>query len=107
MRGSNNKTVNTIHAQLNFDNEEKVWQRPPSISLILENIYGVLVSDKRHTLMYMHFYDKAEQERIDFNLRQQRILDFKHVNASGITEQKALDDILPRVLGTGYADQLK
>ena len=52
----------------------------------------------------MHFYDKGEQERINFNLRQQSILDFKLVNASGITEQKALDDILPRVLGAGYAD---
>ena len=52
----------------------------------------------------MHFYDKGEQERINFNLRQQSILDFKQVNASGITEQKALDDILPCVLGAGYAD---
>ena len=31
----------------------------------MENVYGVLVADKRHTLMYMHFYDIESEEVID------------------------------------------
>ena len=31
IRGTNNSTVNRILSKNNFDNEEKVWRRPPAI----------------------------------------------------------------------------
>lgn len=65
VRGSQNANVNRILARSNYDQEEKVWLRPPAISLILENIYGVLVSDKRHSVCYLHFFNKVDQEVAD------------------------------------------
>jgi len=62
IRGAKNTSVNRILARANFDNEEKSWMRPPSISLVLDHIYGVLISDKRNTIMYLHFYNKLDQE---------------------------------------------
>ena len=64
LRASNNPTVNMILAQVGFDDDEAVWQRPPSISLALENVYGVLVSDKRNTLCYFHFFEDTVKSEI-------------------------------------------
>lgn len=105
VRGSSNANVNRILAKPNYDNEEKVWQRPPAISLILENIYGVLTSDKRHTICYMHFYNRVDQQVADrIRLKEQ----LTGTKALGLTEQeeKKLDFILPRVLGTDYQQLL-
>lgn len=54
--------MNRIHSKVNFDSQEKTWQRPPPMSMILECIYGVLVSDKRHTVMYMHVMKKLDRD---------------------------------------------
>lgn len=65
IRGTNSSTVNRILSKNNFDSEEKVWLRPPAITLHLENIYGVLVADKRNSLMYIHFFNKLDQDAAD------------------------------------------
>jgi WD40 repeat protein len=57
--------VNKIHSKVGWESKGHDWQRPPPISLILENIYGVLLSDKRHTIMYMHFSNRQDKEKID------------------------------------------
>lgn len=106
IRGSNNTTVNRILCKANFDNEEKVWLRPPSISLILENIYGVLLSDKRHTIMYIHFYNKIDQDAAERLRLKQTIAASKALNL-GETAEKKLDHILPRILGSDYQNLLK
>ena len=65
IRGSNNSTVNRIMGKVNFDAGDKSWKKPPSITLHLEFIYGLLVSDKRHTVMYMHFFSKLDQDVLE------------------------------------------
>ena len=50
IRGSNNVTVNRVLSKLNFDFEEKIWKRPPALSLVMDHIYGVQVSDRRNTV---------------------------------------------------------
>ena len=40
IRGSNNTTVNRVLSRLNFDFEEKIWKRPPAVSLLIDHIYG-------------------------------------------------------------------
>lgn len=106
VRGSNNSTVNRILGRVGFDHEEKVWQRPPELSLILENIYGVLVSDKRHTLMYIHFFSKVDQDVADRIKLKQTISATQALNL-GEGAQKKLDLILPRILGNDYKNLLK
>jgi len=83
-----------------------VWQRPPSISLVLEHIYGVLVSDKRHTVMYMHFFNKLDQDVADRIKLKQAISATKALN-HGEAAEKKLDELLPRTLGTDYQSLLK
>ena len=56
--------VNRILSKVNYQSEQS-WKRPPSISLKLETIYGVLLADKRHTIMYLHFFSKLDQEIAD------------------------------------------
>lgn len=62
IRGANHETVNKILCHHDFEKRVKRWQRPPPISLKLENIYGTLVSDKRNTVMYIHFFNQADQD---------------------------------------------
>lgn len=109
VRGSTNSTVNRIHSKVNFESQEKSWQRPPSISLVLENIYGLLLSDKRHTVMYMHFFSKLDQDVSDRAKA-------KRMQSEGVAAQlmnlgqqaeKKLDLILPRILGTDYQNLLR
>jgi len=63
VRGSNNITTNKVLAQLNFEFQEPVWKRPPSMSLVLDYIYGVQTSDRRNTVFYMHFSSDIEPVR--------------------------------------------
>jgi hypothetical protein len=84
-----------------FDQEEKIWMRPPTISLVLEHVYGALVSDKRHTVMYMHFFNKIDQDVADRAKMKQAISASKALNLGEAAEKK-LDFILPRILGTDY-----
>lgn len=106
VRGTNNGFINRILSKQKFDAEEKVWQRPPSISLVLENVYGALVSDKRHTVMYMHFFNKLDQDVADRVKLKQAISASKALNLGEAAEKK-LDFILPRILGTDYQTLLK
>lgn len=55
IRGTNNQTCNRILSKLNFDFEEKVWKRPPAVSLVMDHIYGAQLSDRRQTVQYVHF----------------------------------------------------
>jgi len=55
IRGSNSSSINRINAKLNFDMEESVWKRPPAVALVLDHIYGAQTSDRRQTVLYMHF----------------------------------------------------
>ena len=82
-----------------FDNEEQVWKRPPSITLNLENIYGVLLSDKRNTIFYLHIFNKLDQDVADRVKLKQTIAASKALNLGEAAEKK-LDWILPRILGT-------
>ena len=59
IRGSNNQTINKVLAKMNFDFEEKVWKRPPAIGLVMDHIYGAQLSDRRNTVMYVHFTPSA------------------------------------------------
>lgn len=42
-------------SKLNFDFDEKVWKRPPALSLVMDHIYGAQLSDRRNTVSYIHF----------------------------------------------------
>ena len=57
MRGSNNATVNRVLAKLNFEFEDKAhsWKRPPTVGLVMDHIYGAQLSDRRNTVLYLHF----------------------------------------------------
>jgi hypothetical protein len=57
IRGTNSTVVNRINAKLNFEFEEATWKRPPAVALVLDHIYGVQTSDRRSTIIYMHFHD--------------------------------------------------
>ena len=61
IRGSNNQTVNRVMAKLNFDFEEKIWKRPPAVGLVMEHIYGAQLSDRRGTVMYLHFTTSTDK----------------------------------------------
>ena len=106
VRGSNNPTVNRILGRDKFDMRERTWIRPPSISLNLEHVYGVLVSDKRHTLMYMHFFNKTDQDLVD-QRNKKFLVDATQTRNLGETLEKKLDTFLPRVYGNDYQNLLK
>lgn len=57
IRGCNNATVNRVNAKLNFEFEEATWKRPPAVALVIDHIYGVQTSDRRQTVMYLHFHN--------------------------------------------------
>jgi hypothetical protein len=107
VRGSNNSTVNRIHAKVSQSDQS--WKRPPSISLILEHIYGVLTSDKRHTIMYMHFFSKLDQDLLERAKHKQESGAgvASQILSLGAQAEKKLDFILPRILGSDYQTLLK
>jgi hypothetical protein len=106
VRGSNNPTVNRILGREGFDKAERTWIRPPSVSLNLEHVYGVLVSDKRHTLMYMHFFNKTDQDIAD-HTKMKFLVDATQTPNLGEVLAKKLDTFLPRVFGNDYQNLLK
>jgi len=55
IRGCNSPLTNRLMSKLNFDMEEATWKRPPATALILDHIYGVQASDRRNTVIYLHF----------------------------------------------------
>lgn len=76
---------------------------------MLENIYGLLLSDKRHTVMYMHFFSKLDQDVSD-RAKAKRLQSegvASQLFNMGQQAQKKLDMILPRILGTDYQTLLK
>lgn len=63
IRGCNNSIMNRLSARLNFEFEEEAWKRPPPVALVLDHIYGVQTSDRRNTMLYMHFHgDKPDAQ---------------------------------------------
>ncbi len=82
IRGTNSTVVNRINAKLNFEFEKATWKRPPAVALVLDHIYGVQTSDRRSTIIYMHFHDEkppSTNERT--NLRHEAIkYDSSHKN---------------------------
>jgi hypothetical protein len=55
--------MNRLSARLNFEFEEEAWKRPPPVALVLDHIYGVQTSDRRNTVLYMHFHgDKPDTQ---------------------------------------------
>lgn len=58
IRGCNSPEINRLNAKLNFEYEESTWKRPPAVALVLDHIYGVQTSDRRSTVIYMHFHDE-------------------------------------------------
>ena len=70
----------------------------PQISLVLENVYGVLASDNRHTLMYVHFFEKPDQDAAELKELKKTIKSTPALDA-GEGAKKKLDFILPRILG--------
>lgn len=62
IRGSNQPTVNRVNAKLNFEFEEQSWKRPPAMALLLEHIYGVQTSDRRQTVIYLHFHNTQKTQ---------------------------------------------
>jgi hypothetical protein len=40
---------------MHFDFEPKTWLKQPAMALVLEHIYGVSTSDRRHSIMYLHY----------------------------------------------------
>ena len=59
------------------------------------------MSDKRHTILYMHFFNKLDQDVADRLKLKQTITATKALNL-GEAAEKRLDFILPRILGTDY-----
>jgi len=55
VRGSTSSTVNKILSKVHFEEEDKTWMKAPSMSLVLEHVYGVQTADRRHSVMYLHF----------------------------------------------------
>jgi hypothetical protein len=41
IRGSNSTVMNRLGSKFNFDYEEEIWKRPPSVALVIDHIYGV------------------------------------------------------------------
>lgn len=96
--------MNRILAKVGFDAGDQSWKKPPPITLHLEFIYGLLVSDKRHTIQYMHFYSKLDQDILE----RQKLKRFQNegvaaqLQSIGAVGEKKLDFLLPRILGTDY-----
>lgn len=60
--------MNRLGSKFNFDYEEELWKRPPSVALVIDHIYGVQTSDRRNTVIYMHFHgDKPPPEKLPAN----------------------------------------
>ena len=56
VRGSNNVVVNRVLAKLNFEFEAaNAWKRPPTAGLVMDHIYGAQLSDRRNTVLYLHY----------------------------------------------------
>jgi hypothetical protein len=63
IRGANHVTVNKILAKMHFSFEPTTWLKQPAMNLVLEHIYGVQTSDRRHSILYLHFTLNPEQLR--------------------------------------------
>jgi len=62
IRGCNNSIMIRLGAKYNFQFEEEVWKRPPAVGLVLDHIYGVQTSDRRNTVVYLHFHGDKPTE---------------------------------------------
>ena len=64
IRGCNNSVINRLGSKYNFKYEEEIWKRPPAVALVIDHIYGAQTSDRRHTVVYLHFHsDKPPSEK--------------------------------------------
>jgi len=63
IRGANSLAVNKLLSKMHFFDEEKEWLKPPAASLKLSYIYGVQTADRRHTVMYVHFFGSIQPNR--------------------------------------------
>lgn len=71
------------------------------MSLKLEHIYGLLLADKRHTIMYLHIFNRSDQDVADRIKLKVMLAENKVMNLSEGAEKK-LDLLLPRILGSDY-----
>jgi len=62
IRGCNNSVMIRLSSKYNFQFEEEVWKRPPAVALVLDHIYGVQTSDRRNTVVYLHFHGDKPAE---------------------------------------------
>jgi len=62
IRGCNNSVMIRLSSKYNFQFEEEVWKRPPAVALVLDHIYGVQTSDRRSTVVYLHFHGDKPAE---------------------------------------------
>ena len=101
VRGSNNQTVNRVLAKLNFDYDEKVWKRPPAVGLVMDHIYGAQLSDRRGTVMYLHFTTASERDNQHLSMAGAGSIT-SMLNLEG-QQNARLDQVLPGLLQENYS----
>lgn len=107
IRGGNHSTVNKILAKMQFDYEPKTWQKQPAMSLVLEHIYGVQTSDRRHSVMYIHYSMNPEQLKTE--LAKGNTKPSPETLTSGTAGSEInphLNMVLPQILGTTSTQQI-
>lgn len=89
---------------MHFDFEPKTWLKNPAMSLVLEHIYGVQTSDRRNSIMYIHFSMNPEQLKVDLVKKevtpQQLILSGGPGTIDTPPVNPHMNMVLPAILGT-------
>ena len=63
VRGCNSLTVNSLHCQQGFDQQNQgEFKMPPNIILEISYIFGVQTSNRRHTATFLHSHASQKLE---------------------------------------------
>lgn len=100
IRASNSKKINRILAKNQFDLQDTIWKRPPPASLVLEHVYGMQLSDRRNSVMYLHLAsgdvtNKPEEKK-------SLIVDVLGLGDKLGAQANKLELLLPKLLGPHY-----
>ena len=99
IRASTSKIINKILAKNQFDLKDTTWKRPPPASLTLEHVYGMQLSDRRHSVRYLHisaseFDNKDEKKTLT--------ADVLGLSDKLGAQSHKLELLLPKLLGPQY-----
>lgn len=107
IRGSHNLTVNKVLSKMHFDFEPKSWLKNPAMAMVLEHIYGVQTSDRRNSILYIHFAMNPEQIKADLSKHSNKDMTSQQLIFSGgpgtidpPPVNPHMNMVLPAILGT-------